>query len=131
MSCIFCSIVEKKIPANIVAENDKYLAFLDIFPVQQFHTLVIPKVEKGSILDFDPSEVAQMYEFARPIALAQHKLTNAKRISFTTVGLDVDHFHWHLIPINKGSDLNFSKTESPTQDELVAQLKQLQSAMKF
>lgn len=129
MSCIFCSIVDKKIPAHIVAEDDSFLAFLDIHPTQPYHLLVIPKVEKESILDLEPGELADMYAFAKPIAEAQMRLTGAKRISFTTVGLDVDHFHWHLIPVSKAGDLDFSKAKSPTQEELLNNLKRIQEAL--
>lgn len=109
MSTIFSKIINKEIPAYIVAENDKFLAFLDIMPLKKGHVLVIPKLELDYIFDMEDDLLGQMMVFAKDVA---HKIKNVvpcKKVGVAVVGLEVAHAHIHLIPINKVDDMNFAK----------------------
>lgn len=108
MSTIFSKIINKEIPAYIVAENDKFLAFLDIMPLKKGHVLVIPKVEVDYIFDMEDDLLGEMMAFAKGVA---HKIKNVvpcKKVGVAVVGLEVAHAHIHLIPINKVDDMNFA-----------------------
>lgn len=109
MSNIFTKIISREIPAHIVAENDEFLAFLDINPLAEGHTLVIPKVEVDYIFDLDDEILANLHVFAKAVALAIESVIECERIGVTVIGLEVPHVHIHLIPINGISDMNFSK----------------------
>ena len=126
MASIFTKIINREIPAYIVAEDDKHIAFLDIFPTAKGHVLAIPKREVDKIFDLSEQEYLELMQFARKIAKAQEKVIDAKRIGMAVIGLEVPHVHVHLIPINKMSDMNF---EHKLQlDE--ATFKDLQSKIK-
>ena len=126
MASIFTKIINREIPAYIVAEDDKHIAFLDIFPTAKGHVLAIPKREVDKIFDLSEQEYLNLMQFARKIAKAQEKVIDAKRIGMAVIGLEVPHVHVHLIPINKMSDMNF---EHKLQlDE--ATFKDLQSKIK-
>lgn len=108
MSTIFSKIINKEIPAYIVAENDKFLAFLDIMPLKKGHVLVIPKLEVDYIFDMEDDLLGEMMAFAKGVA---HKIKNVvpcKKVGVAVVGLEVAHAHIHLIPINKVDDMNFA-----------------------
>lgn len=109
MSSIFTKIVNGEIPCFKVAENDEFLAFLDIFPLAEGHTLVIPKRETDYIFDIETEEYARFWQFAQKVAKAQKKVIVCQRIGVAVVGLEVPHAHIHLIPINGVQDINFSK----------------------
>jgi histidine triad (HIT) family protein len=108
---IFSKIIKGEIPSYKIAENDKFFAFLDIFPLQKGHTLVVPKVEIDKIFDLDPQHLSEILVFAQPIAKAIEKAFPCNRVNIITVGLEVPHAHVHLIPINQTSDMNFSNTK--------------------
>ncbi|HWY11899.1 MAG TPA: HIT family protein [Bacteroidia bacterium] len=108
MSSIFTKIINGDIPCYKVAENDKYFAFLDIFPLTKGHTLIIPKKETDYIFDLDPETYIGLMEFSRKLALAIKKAVPCNRISVSVIGLEVPHAHVHLIPINSMSDCNFA-----------------------
>jgi histidine triad (HIT) family protein len=108
MASIFTKIINKEIPAYIIAENDDFLAFLDVYPLQKGHTLVIPKVEIDYIFDLDDQVLAKMSVFAKEVAHKIKKAIPCKRIGVAVVGLEVPHAHIHLIPINKMDDMNFA-----------------------
>ena len=108
MSTIFTKIVNGEIPAYKVAENDHYLAFLDISPLAPGHTLVIPKVEVDYIFDMERDHYSGLWVFAQQVSLAVKKAVPCKRVGVAVIGLEVPHAHIHLIPMNKVSDMNFA-----------------------
>lgn len=108
MSSIFSKIVNGEIPCYKIDEDDKCLAFLDINPNSQGHTLCILKREEDYIFDLKDDEYVSLMNFSKKIAKAIKKSVNCKRVSMAVVGLEVPHVHVHLIPINKMEDLNFS-----------------------
>ena len=108
MASIFTKIIAGEIPSYKVAENDDFLAFLDIMPLQKGHVLVIPKEEVDFIFDLDDELLGNMMVFAKQVA---HKIKAAipcKRIGVAVIGLEVPHAHIHLIPINTMNDMNFA-----------------------
>ena len=102
---LFSKIIAGEIPSYKIAENDKFFAFLDIFPLQYGHTLVVPKIEVDKIFDVPDDYLREMLVFAKPIAKAIEKSFNCNRVSIVTVGLEVPHAHLHLIPINITTDM--------------------------
>lgn len=119
MASIFSKIVAGEIPCHKIAENEHYLAFLDIFPVSKGHTLVIPKKEIDYIFDLDDEMLAGLHVFAKKVALAIQKSVPCERIGVAVVGLEVPHAHVHLIPINSMADMNFANKRAASQEELV------------
>ncbi len=109
MATIFSRIVNGEIPCYKVAETDKYLAFLDVFPLAKGHTLVIPKKEVDYIFDLPDEELAGLQLFSKKIALAMGKAIPCKRIGVAVIGLEVPHAHIHLVPLNNVNDINFSR----------------------
>lgn len=107
MSSIFSKIAAGEIPSYKVAEDDRYFAFLDINPVAEGHTLVIPKREEDYIFDLTDEEYVGLQLFAKRVAKALGKAIPCKRVGVAVMGLEVPHAHIHLIPINKESDMNF------------------------
>lgn len=118
MASIFSKIVAGEIPCHKIAENEHYLAFLDIFPVSKGHTLVIPKKEIDYIFDLDDETLAGLHVFAKKVALAIQKAVPCERIGVAVVGLEVPHAHVHLIPINSMADMNFANKRAASQEEL-------------
>lgn len=106
---IFSKIIAGEIPSYKIAENEKFYAFLDIFPLQYGHTLVVPKVEVDKIFDVPDDYLAELLLFAKPIAKSIEKAYPCNRVNMVTVGLEVPHAHVHLIPINETSDMDFAK----------------------
>lgn len=120
MPSIFTKIIEREIPAYIVAEDDKHIAFLDINPLVIGHTLVIPKKETDYIYDLSDNELSDLHLFSKKVANAIEKSVKCARIGVTVIGLEVPHAHVHLIPINSMDDMNFSRTKlSPSKEMMV------------
>ncbi|MBA4140677.1 MAG: HIT family protein [Segetibacter sp.] len=103
---IFSKIIAGQIPSYKIAETNKFFAFLDIYPVQKGHTLVIPKIEVDKIFDVPDEYLAELLVFAKPIAKAIESSFKCDRVNILTVGLEVPHAHVHLIPINHTNDMN-------------------------
>lgn len=108
MASIFTKIVNGEIPAYKVAEDDRFLAFLDVNPLVKGHTLVIPKKEQDYIFDLSDEEYLGLTDFARKVAIGLRKAVPCKRIGVAVIGLEVPHAHIHLVPLNTMSDINFS-----------------------
>jgi histidine triad (HIT) family protein len=106
---IFSKIIAGEIPSYKIAENEKFFAFLDIFPLVEGHVLVIPKVETDKFFDLQDEYLAEMLVFAKPIAKAIEKSFACNRCGMAVVGLEVPHAHLHLVPINSINDINFTK----------------------
>ena len=118
---IFSKIINGEIPCHKIAENEKFIAFLDIEPLVEGHVLVVPKIEIDKIFDVPDSYLSEMLLFAKPIAHAIEKTFKCNRCGISVVGLEVPHAHMHLLPINSANDLNFTKNKiQTTQDELKA-----------
>jgi histidine triad (HIT) family protein len=105
---IFSKIIAGEIPSYKIAENEKFFAFLDIFPLRIGHVLVVPKTETDKFFDLPDEYLSEMLLFAKPIAKAIEKSFNCNRCGIEVVGLEVPHAHMHLIPINSANDLNFT-----------------------
>ncbi|WP_018478288.1 HIT family protein [Pontibacter roseus] len=114
---IFTKIVNGEIPAYKIAEDDRYLAFLDVFPTTKGHTLVIPKQQIDYLFDLDDALYLGLMAFAKKVAAAVEKAVPCKRIGVAVVGLEVPHAHVHLIPINKMADMNFANKQKFSKEE--------------
>ena len=108
MTSIFSKIIKGDIPSYKIAEDDNYYAFLDIFPLQKGHTLVIPKKEVDYIFDLSDDDYIGLMLFAKKVSEKIEKVIGCERVGLTVIGLEVPHAHIHLIPINKEKDMNFS-----------------------
>jgi histidine triad (HIT) family protein len=109
MASIFSKIIAGEIPAHKVAENDDFLAFLDIRPLAKGHTLVIPKQEIDYIFDIDDELLSRIMPFAKRVAKAIKEVVPCERIGVSVIGLEVPHAHVHLIPINSITDMTFGR----------------------
>jgi histidine triad (HIT) family protein len=121
MASIFSKIVAGEIPCYKIAEDENFLAFLDIMPLAIGHTLVIPKKETDYIFDIESEEYSQLWKFAQKVAKAVGSAIPCKRVGVAVIGLEVPHAHIHLVPLNKVGDINFERSKlSPTKDEMIA-----------
>jgi histidine triad (HIT) family protein len=119
MASIFTKIVNGEIPCHKIAENDKFLAFLDVFPLVHGHVLVIPKKETDYIFDIDDTDLAEIMLFAKSVAKPLKTAIPCKRIGIAVIGLEVPHAHIHLVPMNTSNDLNFTQPKlKPSEEEL-------------
>lgn len=117
MNSIFTKIIKREIPAFIIHEDDLFIAFLDINPIQKGHTLIVPKTEIDYFFDIEDDLLSKMLLFTKKIAKAIKKTIECKKISMSVIGLEVPHAHIHLIPINKMSDANFSNDPIKMSEE--------------
>jgi histidine triad (HIT) family protein len=116
---IFSKIISGEIPSYKIAEDEKFYAFLDIFPLVTGHTLVIPKIETDNMFDLSDDYLGSLLVFAKPIAKAIEKSFDCNRCGMAVIGLEVPHAHLHLVPINSADDLNFTRGKIKlTEDEL-------------
>ncbi len=107
MATIFTKIIQGEIPAYKILEDDRFIAFLDAFPIIKGHTLVVPKEETDYLFDLDDKTIGDMHIFAKKVAKALKKSVNCVRIGTLVAGLEVPHAHLHLIPMNSMADLDF------------------------
>ena len=122
MPSIFTRIVQGEIPCHKIAEDESYLAFLDIRPLAKGHTLVIPKLEVDYVFDLDDQTLGGLMVFAKPIAKAIEKTVECERIGVSVVGLEVPHAHVHLIPIQTVSDMSFARQPLQLSQDQLAEL---------
>ncbi|HMH23388.1 MAG TPA: HIT family protein [Puia sp.] len=106
---IFSKIIAGEIPGYRIAENERFYAFLDIFPLREGHTLVVPKIEVDKFFDLPDDYLAEMILFAKPIARAIEKAFACNRCGLAVVGIEVPHAHLHLVPVDNADDLNFTR----------------------
>ena len=126
---IFSKIVAGEIPCHRIAEDERFLAFLDIFPLVPGHTLVIPKVEVDYIFDLPDDLLAGLHLFARDVARKVGAAMPCPRVGMTVIGLEVPHAHIHLIPINGVADMNFERPKlTLEQEELAAIAEKIRQA---
>ena len=124
MATIFTKIVNGEIPCHKVAEDDRFLAFLDISPLAKGHTLVIPKKEVDYIFDLEDELLADLMVFSKRVAKAIKATITCERIGIAVIGLEVPHAHVHLSPINSVHDLNFAKAKPEISHEELAVIAQ-------
>ena len=117
MATIFSKIIDREIPAYIVAEDYQYIAFLDINPLKQGHTLVVPKKEVDYVFDLDHQTLAGLFSFSKRVAKAMEEVIECNRIGLTVMGLEVPHAHVHLIPIDTMDDMNFANMKLSFEKE--------------
>lgn len=117
MPTLFTKIINGEIPAYKVAEDDRFLAFLDIRPNTKGHTLCIPKEEVNKIFDLDEETYMGLMAFSRKVAKGLEKAISCKRIGMAVVGLEVPHVHVHLIPLNSMGDMNFANSVNLSEEE--------------
>jgi len=117
MSTIFSKIIKGEIPCYKVAENDNFLAFLDVNPNAKGHTLCIPKRETNKIFEITDSEYSALMLFSKKVAIALEKTVPCKRIGMAVIGLEVPHAHVHLIPLNEMDEMRFQNKVKLTQEE--------------
>jgi histidine triad (HIT) family protein len=106
---IFSKIIAGEIPSYKIAENEKFFAFLDIFPLVKGHVLIVPKIETDQFFDLSADYLSEILLFSRPIAKAIERAFPCNRCGISVVGLEVPHAHLHLVPINEADDLNFTR----------------------
>lgn len=125
MSTIFSKIVAGEIPCHRIAENDEFLAFLDINPLAKGHTLVIPKVEEDYFFDLEDGLLSRINLFARDVARQIEKAIPCQRIGVAIIGLEVPHAHVHLIPLQTVADINFERPKLTFSSEEMAHTAEL------
>ena len=126
---VFTKIITGEIPSYKVAENDDFIAFLDINPNAKGHTLVVPKREENKIFDLSKQEYQNLLDFSYDVAKAIEKTISCERIGMSVIGLEVPHVHVHLIPLNSMADIQFTKKVKLTDFEFKALAKSI--AIKF
>ena len=129
MPSIFTRIVNREIPAQIVREDDDFLAFLDVRPIRGGHTLVIPKQEIDDVFDLPEGLLSGLLVFARPVARAIRQVTGAQRVGVAVLGIEVPHAHVHLVPIDAIGDLDFRKAQAADDADLAAMAERIRSAL--
>ncbi|MEO7989511.1 MAG: HIT family protein [Chryseolinea sp.] len=130
MASIFTKIINREIPGHIVAEDDKFIAFLDINPLVIGHALVVPKQEVDYIFDLDDETLAGLYLFAKKVAHAIKKVVPCKRIGIAVIGLEVPHAHVHLVPMQTVGDINFTRPKlNPSKEEITEVAEKIRKAI--
>ena len=127
MSSIFTKIINGEIPCYKIAEDDNFLAFLDVNPNAKGHTLCIPKKEINKLFDLDDDTYIGLMQFSKKMAVALEKTVPCKRIGMTVIGLEVPHAHVHLIPLNEMQEMTFKNKVSLTKEEFEALAKEIQA----
>lgn len=122
MASIFTKIINREIPAHIVAEDENYIAFLDIMPLVKGHVLVVPKREVDYIFNLEPEELAGLHVFAQKVAKAMDKTISCTRIGVAVIGLEVPHVHVHLVPLRTMDDINFTRPKLKLSQEELAEI---------
>jgi histidine triad (HIT) family protein len=126
---IFTKIINREIPGYIIAEDERYISFLDINPLVMGHCLVVPKHEVNYIFDMEDNELQGLMTFSKKVAKAVKKAVPCLRIGVAVIGLEVPHTHIHLVPLNKMDDINFSRPKlNPSAEELRKMEESIKSA---
>ena len=129
MATLFTRIIQGEIPCHKIAENDKFIAFLDITPVAKGHTLVVPKMEVDYFFDLNSELLAEINLFAKEVAAKLQRTIPCRRIGVAIIGLEVPHAHVHLIPLNTMADINFSAARlQMSSDELAGLATEIRNA---
>ncbi len=123
---IFSKLIAREFPSYVILENDRFFAFLDIFPLVKGHVLVVPKIETDCFFDLSAEYLSEILVFAQPIAKAIEKAFPCNRCGLSVVGLEVPHAHLHLVPINSADNLNFNRPKLQLSSD---ELKEVQMAI--
>ena len=129
MPSVFSRIVAREIPAHILREDSQFLAFLDVRPIRDGHSLVIPKTEISDLFDLPDPLLSGLMCFAKPVAKAIQEVTQAARVGVAVVGLEVPHAHIHLVPIDDIHDLDFRRAHPAEHDRLAAMAARIRAAL--
>lgn len=129
MPSVFSRIVAREIPAHILREDSEYLAFLDVRPIRDGHSLIIPKAEIPDLFDLPDPLLSGLIRFAKPVAKAIQEVTQAARVGVAVVGLEVPHAHMHLVPIDGIHDLDFRLARPAEDDKLAAMAARICAAL--
>jgi histidine triad (HIT) family protein len=121
---LFSKIIAGEIPSYKIAEDDRFYAFLDIFPLREGHTLVVPKTETDHFFDLSDHWLSSVLVFSQPIARAIEKAFPCNRVGLSVVGLEVPHAHVHLVPIDSADDLNFTRPKLKMDQEALLKVQQ-------
>lgn len=128
---IFSKIINGEIPSFKIAENEKFFAFLDINPLAEGHTLVIPKIEVDKFWDMPDDYLSEIFKFAKPIARAIEESFSCNRCGLSVVGIEVPHAHMHLVPLNSANDLNFTRPKlSFTNEQMINTQQKILTALR-
>jgi len=127
MSSIFTKIIKGEIPCYKIAEDNNFLAFLDVNPNAKGHALCVPKQEIDKIFDIEDDLYLGLMQFSKKIAVALEKTVNCKRIGMAVIGLEVPHAHVHLIPLNEMDEMRFQKKVSMSKEEFEALAKSIKA----
>jgi histidine triad (HIT) family protein len=119
MPSLFSKISSGEVPAYKIAETDRFLAFLDVFPLVEGHVLVIPKLEIDNIFDLTPLLFKDLFGFAQSVALGLEQAIPCTKVGIAVIGLEVPHAHIHLVPINSADDLNFTRPKLKVSPEML------------
>jgi len=131
MATIFSKIIEGEIPSYRIHEDDRFYAFLDINPLAEGHTLVIPRIETDYLFDLEDELLADMMVFAKKVSLAIDQTMECKRVGVAVLGLEVPHAHIHLVPINSLHDIEFSRPKLKfSQEEFKATAAKISAAIQ-
>lgn len=122
---IFSKIIAGEIPGYKIAENEKFFAFLDVFPLREGHVLVVPKKEIDKFFDLPEDYLKELLVFAQPIAKAIEKSFDCNRCGLSVIGLEVPHAHLHLVPISTANDINFTQPKLKITAERLKEIQQL------
>lgn len=122
MASIFTKIINREIPAQIIAEDERHIAFLDIMPLVKGHVLVVPKQEVSYIFDMEAEDLASLHLFAQQVAKAMDKTIKCTRIGVAVIGLEVPHVHIHLVPLRTMDDINFTRPKLKLSPEELAEV---------
>jgi histidine triad (HIT) family protein len=122
MASIFTKIINREIPGHIIAEDENYIAFLDIMPLVKGHVLVVPKQEISYIFDMEDALLAGLHVFSKRVAKAIDKTIKCTRVGVAVIGLEVPHVHVHLVPLNTMDDINFTRSKLKLEEEELAEI---------
>ncbi|TFV94158.1 HIT family protein [Algoriphagus kandeliae] len=122
MASIFTKIINREIPAHIIAEDDRNIAFLDIMPLVKGHVLVVPKKEVNYIFDMEPEDLTALHLFAQKVAKVMDQTISCTRIGVAVIGLEVPHVHVHLVPLRTMDDINFTRPKLKLSQEELAEI---------
>jgi len=122
MATIFTKIINKEIPAEIIAEDQRFIAFLDIMPLVKGHVLVVPKQEVDYIFNLDDDTLSGLHIFAKKVAKAIDKTIKCTRVGVAVIGLEVPHVHIHLVPLRTMDDINFTRPKLKLSKEELAEI---------
>lgn len=130
--CIFCKIVRNEIPSYKIWEDNEQLAFLDINPIKEGHTLVVPKKHAGYFFDLEDHELHSLIKASKTVSQLLQKAFQPRsgKVGMIVYGLDVDHVHVHLVPLDKPGDLSFANKKPASQEELQAALAKIKKVSK-